>query len=204
MLDIDTDFERGDTLRVEVVMRKFLTLAVMCSLAFPAMALAQPESPKEAADDLDREYGGETPAEPTEGTSSEPPKEAEMTMPESPKMAADDIGEQEPTEGASWLDGLTWQLMASAFYRIGGYTNDGVLAGTYNSLGYPYTNYNGFGLNFAGGDVMYTGEKFAVRLDLRFGEGAPLLSPIAPIKQAYVAWLPHEKVSIDFGFFDTI
>ena len=77
--------------------------------------------------------------------------------------------------GASWKDGLSWQLMASAFYRISGYTGDGVRAGTYNSLGYPYVNYNGFGLAFAGGDVMYTGEKFAVRLDLRFGTGASLL-----------------------------
>ena len=204
MSDLNKIFEREDALGVEVLMTKFLTLAVMCSLAFPVMAFAQPESPKEAADDLDKEYGGETPAEPAEGTSSEPPKEAEMKMPESPKTAADDIGVQEPAEGGSWKDGLSWQLMASSFYRIGGYTSDGVLAGTYNTLGYPYTNYNGFGLNFAGGDVMYTGEKFAVRLDLRFGEGAALLSPIAPVKQAYVAWLPHEKVSLDFGFFDTI
>ena len=71
-------------------------------------------------------------------------------------------------------------------------------------LGYPYTNYHGFGLAFAGGDVMYTGEKFAVRLDLRFGTGASLLTPIAPVKQAYAAWLPHEKLNIDVGFFDTI
>ena len=42
-------------------MRKFLSLAVMCSLAFPAMALAQPEAPKEAADDMDAEYGESTP-----------------------------------------------------------------------------------------------------------------------------------------------
>ncbi|MBW2405203.1 MAG: outer membrane beta-barrel protein [Deltaproteobacteria bacterium] len=195
-------------------MRKLFSLAVMCSLAFPAMAFAQgPESPKEAADDLDAEYGreetvdsaAEVPAEP-------PPKEAEMKMPESPKMAADDIGLEEPDVGGSWKDGLSWQVMASAFYRIGGYTNNGVRAGTYNNIlstdtptaGYPYTNYNGFGLNFAGGDVMYTGEKFAVRLDLRFGEGAGLLSPIAPIKQAYAAWMPSEKVNIDVGFFDTI
>ena len=34
-------------------MRKFLSLAVMCSLALPAMAFAQPESPKVAADDLE-------------------------------------------------------------------------------------------------------------------------------------------------------
>jgi len=187
-------------------MSKFLSLAVMCSLALPAMAFAQgPESPKEAADDLDAEYGREEPAEPAEEAPAEPPpKEAEMAMPEPPKMAADDIAAEEPAEGAAWKDGLSWQLMASAFYRIGGYTNDGVRAGTYNSLGYPYTNYHGFGLAFAGGDVMYTGEKFAVRLDLRFGTGASLLTPIAPVKQAYAAWLPHEKLNIDVGFFDTI
>ena len=203
MSDLDEEFGRGDTPGVEVVMRKFLTLAVMCSLAFPAMAFAQPEAPKQAADDMDKEYDREEPSA-EEAPSEPPPKEAEMKMPESPKMAADDIAEETPDVGASWKDGLSWQLMASAFYRIGGYVNDGVRAGTYNSLGYPYTNYNGFGLNFAGGDVMYTGEKFAVRLDLRFGEGAGLLSPIAPVKQAYVAWMPTDKLNIDVGFFDTI
>lgn len=190
-------------------MSKFLSLAVMCSLVFPAMAFAQesaaPEAPKQKADDMDAEYGREEPAESAEEAPAEPPpKEAEMKMPESPKMAADDIAVEEPATGTSWKDGLSWQLMASAFYRISGYTGDGVRAGTYNSLGYPYTNYNGFGLAFAGGDVMYTGEKFAVRLDLRFGTGAPLLSPIAPVKQAYAAWMPHEKLNIDVGFFDTI
>ncbi|UCF45937.1 MAG: outer membrane beta-barrel protein [Myxococcales bacterium] len=195
-------------------MTKFLSLAVMCSLAIPAMAFAQetgaPEAPKQAADDLDKEYEGETPAEPAE-PGEPPPKEAEMKMPEPPKMAADDIAAEEPAEGRPFLDGLSWQLLASAFYRISGYTNDGVRAGTYNNLldpsvpaGYPYVNYHGFGLAFAGGDVMYTGEKFAVRLDLRWGTGAPLLTPIAPVKQAYAAWLPHEKISIDVGFFDTI
>jgi len=174
-------------------MRKFLSLAVMCSLAFPAMALAEePEAPKQAADDME---SSEAPA---------PAEEAEMAMPEPPKMAADDIAEAAPEEGTTWKDGLSWQLMASAFYRIGGYTNDGVLAGTYNTLGYPYVNYNGFGLAFAGGDVMYTGEKFALRLDLRWGTGAPLLTPIAPVKQGYVAWMPTEKINIDVGFFDTI
>ncbi len=209
-------------------MSKFLSLAVMCSVALPAMAFAQgPESPKVAADDLDAEYGREeAPESVEEAPAAPPPEEAVMKMPESPKMAADDIALAEPDVGGSWKDGLSWQLMASAFYRIGGYAGQGVQAGTYNNLldtgvrtdgagnpvpaaaqapqGYPYTNYHGFGLNFVGGDVMYTGEKFAVRLDLRFGEGAALLTPIVPVKQAYVAWMPHEKVSIDFGFFDTI
>lgn|GEM_PF-1259003 len=189
-------------------MRKFLSLAAMCGLAFPAMALAQPEPPKEAADEMEAEYGEDTPPERT--------LPAEEKMPEPPKTAADDMAKEyegeEPSEGARpFLDGLSWQVMASAFYRLGGYVNDGVLAGRYNSLvnaedglGYPYTNYNGFGLNFAGGDVMFTGEKFALRLDLRFGTAAPLLSPLAPIKQGYASWLPTENLSIDVGFFDTI
>jgi len=189
-------------------MRKLFFLAVMCSLAFPAMAFAQesaaPEAPKQAADDMDAE---------TSETPPPPSKPAEEAMAEPPKMAADDIGEgpagEEVAEGERpFLDGLSWQLMASAFYMFNGYR----VSGAYNDLqpdpdarsSYPYTNYMGFGLNFAGGDVMYTGEKFAVRLDLRWGTGAELVTPLAPIKQAYVAYLPHEKISIDMGFFDTI
>ena len=191
-------------------MRKFLSLAVMWSLAFPAMAFAQPEPPKEAADDMEVLVEEDVVVE-KEAPTEPPPKEALMEMPESPKVAADDTIGDEPAEGESWKDGLSWMVMASAFYRIGGYIGDGVRAGTYNNIldsetpqGYPYTNYNGFGLNFAGGDLQYTGEKFAVRLDLRFGEGSFLLSPIAPIKQGYVSWMPSDKVSIDFGFFDTV
>jgi len=184
-------------------MRKFLSLAVMWSLAFPAMAFAQPEPPKEAADDMEVLVEEDVVVE-EEAPTEPPPKEALMEMPESPKVAADDTIGDEPAEGESWKDGLSWMVMASAFYRVGGYIDDGVAAGTYNSIGYPYTNYNGFGLNFAGGDLQYTGEKFAVRLDLRFGEGSFLLSPIAPIKQGYVSWMPSDKVSIDFGFFDTV
>jgi hypothetical protein len=192
-------------------MSKFLSLAVMCSLAFPAMALAQesaapeaPEAPKQAADDMEAE-ASDTPPPPS--------KPAEEAMAEPPKTAADDIGEGPSGEEVAggerpFVDGLSWQLMASAFYMFNGYR----VSGDYNDLepdpearsSYPYTNYMGFGLNFAGGDVMYTGEKFAVRLDLRWGTGAPLLTPLAPIKQAYVAYLPTEKISIDMGFFDTI
>ncbi len=181
-------------------MRKVVSLAMMCSLALPAIALAQAEPPKEAADDMEAAYGEETP---------EAGMMAEQEMPEPPKMAADDMEPAEVEEARPFVDGLSWQVMASAFYRIGGYIGDGVVAGTYNSLGYPYTNYNGFGLNFAGGDVMYTGEKFAVRVDLRFGTGADLLTPISAegfggVKQAYASWMPTDKLSFDLGFFDTI
>lgn len=176
-------------------MRKFLSLAVMCSLAFPAMAFAEePEAPKVEEDE-------------TMGASEAPAEESSTPaideMPEAPKVAADDMGE--PEEAAHpFRDNISWMVMASAFYRISGYGGTGVVAGPYNTLGYPYTNYNGFGLNFAGGDFQYTGEKFAIRLDLRFGEGSFLLTPIAPVKQAYVSWMPSDKVSIDAGFFDTV
>jgi len=195
MSDLDNKFERGDTLGMEVVMRKFLSLAVMCSLAFPAMAFAQPEAPK-VEEDEEMGVGEE------ETAPEEPTRPALEEMPEAPKVADDDLGE--PEEVRPFLDNLSWMVMASANYRISGYKDNGVVAGPYNSIGYPYTLYNGFGLNFVGGDFQYTGEKFAIRLDLRFGDGAPALSPIAPIKQGYVSWLPSDKISIDFGFFDTI
>jgi hypothetical protein len=199
MSDLDNEVERGDTLGVEVVMRKFLSLAVMCSLAFPAMAFAQPEAPKEAADDKEAEYGEETP---------EPGTSTEEEMPEPPKTAADDMGREyageEPEGARPFLDGLSWQIMASSFYRIGGYLDEGVRPGAYNVLDYPYTQYNGFGLNFAGGMASYTGENFGVTVDLRWGTGASLLTPLVPLKQGYVSWLPGDKVAIDVGFFDTI
>lgn len=181
-------------------MRKFLSLAVMCSLAFPAMAFAQPEAPKLEEDE---EMGmGEEPVieESTEMSAEEVEDVAED--------AAEEAVEEAMEEARPFLDNVSWMVMASAFYRVGGYIGDGVVAGTYNSIGYPYTNYNGFGLNFAGGDFQYTGEKFALRIDVRFGEGADLLTPISSgfggLKQGYVSWMPGDKVTLDFGFFDTV
>ena len=111
-------------------MRKFLSLAVMCSLALPAMAFAQPEAPKEAADDMGTASGADP------GTPTEPAIDA---MPEPPKVAADDVAPADAEEGARpFLDGLSWMVMASAFYRIDGYIGDGVLQNeSYNALGYP-------------------------------------------------------------------
>ncbi len=206
-------------------MRKFLSLAVICSLAFPAMAFGQdtaefdmPESPKTRADDMKKEFPDKAPVE-GEGYKTIGTEEADTTLvvpgedgedtivqvhEENTIVVDEDAVAEKHKELHPFLDRVDWMVMASAFYRIGGYLNDGVVAGTYNSLGYPYTNYNGFGLNFAGGDFQYTGEKFAIRLDLRFGEGSFLLSPIAPIKQGYVSWMPSDKLQFDFGFFDTV
>ncbi len=187
-------------------MRKFLSLTVMCSLAFPAMALAEePEAPKQAADDMKAEYG--------EGPAPEPATSAEHEMPEPPKMAADDMGEEyageEPAEGEHpFLDGLSWQVMASAFYmfngrRVAGVYND-IIPDPADRFSYPYTNAMGFGLNFVGGMINYTGDKFGVTVDLRWGSGADDLTPLVPVKQGYVSYIPTDKLTLDFGFFDTV
>ena len=100
----------------------------------------------------------------------------------------------------AFLDGLHWQVMASGFYLF----NSNLVAGPYNNLDYPYAGYMGFGLNFAGGDVSYTGKKFALTLGLRWGTAAPLLTALAPVKEGYASWMPHRKLRLDFGWFDTI
>ena len=70
------DSERGDTLRVEVAMRKFLSLAVMCSLALPAMAFAQDEEVLEE----------EVMEESVEAPAAEPTPMAIQEQPEPPKL----------------------------------------------------------------------------------------------------------------------
>jgi hypothetical protein len=170
----------------------------MCSLASPATAVAQ--------DDAETPAGTELTGEPA------PPQLADEATPKVRNSTAVGTDEaytpEDPAEGERpFLDGLHWQLLVSGFYMFNGYR----VSGVYNNLvpneaqreSYPYTNYMGFGLNFAGGDVMYTGDKFAVRLDLRWGTAADQLTPIAPVKQGFVAWMPHDRVSIDFGFFGT-
>jgi hypothetical protein len=185
----------------------------MCSLALPAMAFAQPEAPKEAADDMERQFGDREVETETVTKSVTTEEETTTMIVEDEDGAPDQLVTvveetttvvEEVEEVRPFLDGLSWMVMASAFYRIDGYLNEGVRAGTYNSLGYPYTQYNGFGLNFVGGMAQYTGEKFGVTVDLRWGTGAPLLTPLVPVKQGYVSWMPSDKVTFDFGFFDTI
>ncbi len=91
-------------------------------------------------------------------------------------------------------------MMASGFYLF----NANRVSGPYNELNYPYTSYMGFGLNFVGGDVSYTGEKFAVTVGLRWGSGASQLSALAPLEQGFVSWIPSEKLTLDFGWFNSI
>jgi len=185
-------------------MRKFLSLAVMCSLAFPAMAFGQEIRAEEEMEELERAEEAQEAAEeaPSEPEKLVTPVQKPEGVPVPPKREAElGFGRGD----GSFIDGLTYLAMASGFYRIGGYIGDGVLAGTYNSLGYPYTNYNGFGLNFVGGSVAYYGQNFGVTVDLRFGEGANLLTPLVPVKQGFATWIAKKgELVIDLGFFDTI
>lgn len=188
-------------------MSKFLSMAVMCSMAFSATALAQGVMIEE--EDIETV---EVDVEVEETPIADPPPPPAIDAVPPPKVAADDMSAvyagDEPEDGRTFLDGLSWQLMASGFYFFNGYR----VSGVYNDIlpqqgerfSYPYTNYMGFGLNFAGGMVSYEGEKFGVTVDLRFGTAAPALTPLSPIKQGYVSYLPTDRLSIDFGFFDTI
>jgi hypothetical protein len=67
---------------------------------------------------------------------------------------AQDVLEPQERTQSRFLDGLEWQMMASGFYLF----NANRVSGPYNELNYPYTSYMGFGLNFVGGDVSYTGK----------------------------------------------
>ena len=118
-----------------------------------------------------------------------------------PALAAD--ADETPPASSVWdsfIGGVSAQAFASGYYMFNAHLNPG----SYNLIGYPYTQNQGFGLNFAGLDTAYEGESFGATINLRFGPGAPLLTPIAPLKQAYATWKPSGSVSLDLGFFDTI
>jgi hypothetical protein len=211
----------GKAAEVEVMMRKVMSLAVICGLAAPTMAAAQDQVEKTVVEETTTTVeGGVVTTTTTELEEVEAVEEEEVeTIPvvveplpttavepaldaEAPAMVGDKL-EYVPRAAHHEhpaLEGLDWQLMSSAFYNFNGYR----VPGDYNTLGAPYTNYMGFGLNFAGGDVSYTGEKFGVVLGLRFGTASPQLTPLPYVKQAYASWYPSEKLFLDVGWFDTI
>ncbi len=204
-------------------MRKVMSLAVICCLAAPTMAAADDQVEKIVVEETTTTVEGgvvtttttefeEVDAVVEEEVETTPvvieplptPVVAPVLGAEVPLVGGDSSLDQVPRAAEHHehpaLDGFDWQLMASAFYNFNGYR----VAGDYNTLGAPYTNYMGFGLNFAGGDVSYTGDKFGVTLGLRFGTASPALTPLDFVKQAYVSWYPNEKLFLDLGWFDTI
>ena len=96
------------------------------------------------------------------------------------------------------LDGLSWQLLVSSYYMFNAHR----VAGPYNALAYPYADSPGFGLTFAGGDVAYRGKQWGVTLALRWGQNVDRLTEIAPLSLGYATWIPHEMITLDFGYFD--
>lgn len=73
------------------------------------------------------------------------------------------------------------------------------------------TTENGFSLNMIGLDLAYSGKQFGATTSLRFGPSVPDyyggdVSDLGldSITQAYVTWLPSEKLTLDFGMFGTI
>ena len=111
--------------------------------------------------------------------------------------------EDEPTASELWagfVKNTSAQAFASGYYLF----NSAIETGPYNVIGYPYAQNQGFGVTFAGLDAAYDGDKMGVTVNLRFGPGAPLLSPLAPIKQAYATWKVSDTVALDLGFFDTV
>lgn len=61
--------------------------------------------------------------------------------------------------------------------------------------------------SIASGPSADTGHRllpFDPPVGLRFGCGAAQLSALDPIKQGFASWMPHRKLTLDFGWFDTI
>lgn len=77
-------------------------------------------------------------------------------------------------------------------------------------IGADGTIANGFALEWAGLDVSYDGGEVAATANLRYGDGVIQYfgdrgpSGIANLTQAYVTWMPHERIALDLGQFGTI
>lgn len=95
-------------------------------------------------------------------------------------------------------ENLSWLVFASSYYMF----NAHLVSGPYNVFEFPYANTQGFGLTFTGGNFAYMGEKWGIRLEMRWGQNVDDLTEFAPVSLAYATWMPHPKVDLDFGFFD--
>jgi len=94
-------------------------------------------------------------------------------------------------------DGLEWQLLVTSYYMFNAHR----VSGPYNDLEYPYADTQGFGLTFAGGDVAYVTDKWGITLNLRWGQEVDRLTEFAPLSRGFVTWIPHEKLTLDMGYF---
>lgn len=109
----------------------------------------------------------------------------------------------------AWIDNLHFGAFVDAYFSHN--ANNPKPQGASNLLR-AFDTANGFSLPWAGLDVGYEGQQVAAQIDLRFGTGPnagwadDALPGIQHVKQAFGTWhaLPDERLSIDFGRFDTI
>ncbi len=94
-------------------------------------------------------------------------------------------------------DPVWWQLLVSSYYMFNAHR----VAGPYNAVEYPYADSHGFGLTFVGGDFAYRAEKWALRIDLRWGQNVDRLTEIAPVSRGFATWIPCKKLALDMGYF---
>ena len=112
--------------------------------------------------------------------------------------APDEEPTEEPTEEPKRVrDDLSWQLLVTSYYMFNAHR----VSGPYNALEYPYADAHGFGLTFAGGDVAYRTDKWGITLNLRWGQQVDRLTEFAPLSRGFVTWIPHEKLTLDMGYF---
>jgi hypothetical protein len=160
---------------------------IMMAMALPSAALAQ--------DDVE-ESGEAAAVEPTS-----------YAAPAAPAPEPEPEAEPEEEE-SSIMDNVSWQAFATGYYQ---FDTQRVPNGAGEPAHRGYARNHGFGLPFVGGDFSYAGEHGGVTVNLRFGEGAPLLIAgaqnyplISNVKQGYASWFASESLSVDLGFFDTI
>lgn len=165
----------------------------MMAMALPSAALAQEDvvASDEAA-----------PEETTAYVAPAPPP------PPAPEPEPEPVAEEAEEEESSFMDNVTWQAFATGYYQ---FDVERVPNGGGEPAHRGYARNHGFGVPFVGADFSYAGEHGGVTVNLRFGEGAPLLiagaqnyALINNLKQGYASWFASDSLSIDLGFFDTI
>jgi len=128
----------------------------------------------------------------------EPGEQPDEQATEAPDKQPSESPSEEPSEPRhGFTDDLSWQLLVSSYYMFNAHR----VAGPYNAFEYPYADSHGFWLVFAGGDVGYRTDKWGVTLNLRWGENVDRLSEFAPLTRGFATWIPHEKLSLDLGYF---
>jgi hypothetical protein len=132
------------------------------------------------------------------GTGAPSTARADLESDEEPGEQPSEQPSEPPSEQRNLVsDALSWQLLVTSSYMFNAHR----VSGPYNAFEYPYADSQGFGLLFAGGDVGYRTDKWGVTLNLRWGQNVDRLSEFAPLTRGFATWIPHEKLSLDLGYF---